>query len=91
MANYKLSKEADQDLDDIYYYTFQNFGPGQADDYFDSLMTRLHNISNNPMMYPEAQDVQKGIRCSVHAAHTIYYRLIEKEVVIIRIPHIASA
>jgi toxin ParE1/3/4 len=85
MANYRLSEKADQDLDDIFLYSFESFGLEKADDYLDSLITRLHNISNSPMMYPEAQDVQRGIRCSVHSPHTIYYRLIDKEVEIIRI------
>jgi toxin ParE1/3/4 len=85
MTGYKLSNKADQDLDEIYSYSFVNFGPQQADKYYDSLLDQLDKIASNPARYPVAQDVKQGIRRSVHDPHTIYYQQITGGVEIIRI------
>ena len=35
--NYHLSKDAEQDIADIYVYSFQQFGEAKAESYFDIL------------------------------------------------------
>lgn len=50
MAKHELSRAADRDLDDIYVYTCRQFGPLQADVYFESLEECLSKLAENPLL-----------------------------------------
>jgi len=48
MADYTLSKRADEDLDGIYKHTFLKFGETQADVYFSKLIEALETLVGSP-------------------------------------------
>lgn len=50
MRKYELSLAADRGLDDIYTYTFREFGVLQADAYFESLQECLIALGDNPLL-----------------------------------------
>jgi toxin ParE1/3/4 len=54
VAKYELSRAADRDLDDIYVYTFRQFGALQADVYFESLEECLTKLAENPLLGVDA-------------------------------------
>jgi len=85
VLKYELSRAADRDLDDIYVYTFREFGVLQADVYFESLEDCLTKLAENPLLGVDASNVRAGYRRFVHQRHTLYYRKIRTGVRIVRI------
>ncbi|MGD8911812.1 MAG: type II toxin-antitoxin system RelE/ParE family toxin [Candidatus Thiodiazotropha sp.] len=85
MAAYKLSREAEHDLEGIYYIGFVDFGPLQADAYYEGLVERFQHIADSPLIYPDVSHIRKGYRRSVYHAHSIYYRIESDSILIVRI------
>lgn len=85
MRKYELSRAADRDLDEIYVYTFREFGALQADVYFESLEACLTKLAENPLLGVDASNVRAGYRRFVHQRHTLYYRKVRTGVRIVRI------
>ena len=85
MGAYRLTRKADADLAGLYRYGIQNFGIERADRYFDSLLARLEEIGDSPLQFQKS-DYRESYRRSVHRPHSIYYRIIDPEMVeIVRI------
>jgi toxin ParE1/3/4 len=82
LENYELSAEAQNDIDQIYLYSFENFGEQQADQYFLELHTQLDVISEAPLRYPE---IMPPYRRCVFQSHDIYFRLEDGLLLIVRI------
>jgi len=87
--NYKVSKQAEIDLENIWLYTFEEWSLQQADYYFDLLMNEIEYISENPKSGKDYSNVRKGYFRSKIKSHFIFYRinLKEDEIEIIRILH----
>lgn len=85
MANYQLSKRADEDFESIYLFGLLNFGLIQADAYVDGLEERFEQIAAQPDLHPAIDHLKPGYRLSVYQSHSIYYRVDESGVLIIRI------
>ena len=85
MARYELSPAAEADLRRLYTYGILNFGEKLADDYYDGLIARLAQIADMPKLYPAVDDIKQGYRRSVFGSHSIYYKLADDHVKIIRI------
>lgn len=85
MRKYELSLAADRDLDEIYIYTFREFGAVQADAYFESVDECLTRLGDNPLLGIDAGNVRAGYRRFVHQRHTLYYKKSKSGVRIIRI------
>lgn len=85
MRKYELSRAADRDLDEIYIYTFREFGALQADVYFESLEACLAKLAENPLLGVDAGYMRAGYRRFVHQRHTLYYRKVRTGVRIVRI------
>ncbi len=85
MGAYRLTRKADEDLANLYRYGIDTFGPSRADNYFDRLIARLAEIGDAPMQFQKS-DYRAGYRRSVHHPHTIYYRIVNHDLVeIVRI------
>lgn len=87
--NYKISKEAETDLEKIWLYTFENWSLEQADYYFDLIMDEIEYLSENPKSGKDYNEIRKGYFRSRVKSHFIFYRinLKEEKVEIIRILH----
>jgi len=57
----------------------------QADTYFDRLFMRFDEIAAHPQLFMRVDDIRKGYRRSVIGAHSIYYRMQDNGVEIMRI------
>jgi toxin ParE1/3/4 len=79
----RITKLADQDLNDLYSEGFTTWGEEQADRYYDGLQNRLDRICESPLMYPAVDDIREGYRRSVYEKHSIYF-VIEDDVVEVR-------
>jgi len=85
MASYRLSERADEDFESIYMYGLINFGSLQADVYADGMEDRFKQIADQPQLYPAVDHIKPGYRLSVYGSHSIYYRVDDGVVLIVRI------
>jgi len=87
--NYKISKLAESDLENIWLYTFEEWSLEQADYYYDLIMDEIEYIAENPKTGKDFNVVRKGYFRSRVKSHFIFYKinLKEEKVEIIRILH----
>ena len=87
--NYKISKQAEIDLENIWLYTFEEWSIDQADYYFDLIMDEIEYISKNPKTCKDYNEIRKGYFRSRVKSHFIFYKinLKEENIEIIRILH----
>ena len=86
---YKISKEAEKDLEKIWLYTFETWSLEQADYYYDLLMDEIEYLAENPKNGIDFSQIRKGYFRSRVKSHFIFYRVSVKsdEIEIIRILH----
>ncbi|PIQ97461.1 MAG: hypothetical protein COV67_04065 [Nitrospinae bacterium CG11_big_fil_rev_8_21_14_0_20_56_8] len=60
MADYRLSNKADEDLTEIYTFSYQRFGEAGADAYLLSLEERFLALANQPHLGRKADHIRKG-------------------------------
>ena len=87
--NYKISLEAEKDLEKIWLYPFEMWSLEQADYYFNLLLNEIEYLAENPKNGQNFEEVRKGYFRSRVKSHFIFYRINLKEeiVEIIRILH----
>ena len=85
MANYRINEDAKADLQRIYRRGVLEFGKAQADRYFDALFDRFEEIAEQPLQYRAVDDIREGYRRSVCGVDSIYYRIVDNKVEIMRI------
>lgn len=78
---------AEQDLIDIWLYTFGKWGESQADRYLDELNWGMQTIAENPKIGIDYSFFREGYRCFNVNHHLIFYRITEDHIEIIRILH----
>lgn len=87
--NYKISKQAEIDLENIWLYTFEEWSINQADHYLDLIIDEIEYLSQNPESGKDYNEIKKGYFRSQIKSHFIFYRinLKEKCIEIIRVLH----
>lgn len=87
MKNFRLSKAADADLEDIYDYTLEEFGLDQAVSYVSSFDDVFETISENPEIGRERKEIREELRSLGKDRYVIFYRLLDDHIRIVRILH----
>lgn len=87
--NYKISNEAEKDLENIWVYTFETWSLEQADYYFNLLMNEIEYLAENPKNGEDFNFIRKGYFRSRMKSHFIFYKINLKnnKIEIIRILH----
>jgi len=85
MATYKLTLEAENDLDRIWLRGLKEFGVEQADRYYNALFDRFEVLAEQPHKYQLVDNIRKGYRRSPCGVDSIYYRVIGNDVEIMSI------
>ena len=88
MHRYRLTTPAQADLDDIYRFTLEKWGVGQADAYFNSLFEAFGRILVHPHAGTNRSEFGEGIQFVRHQSHKIFYRVKGDVIEILAIPHI---
>ena len=83
----KIHKQtrAENDLIDIWLYSFENWGTSQADNYLDGLDEAFKTIAANPDIGTACDHVRQGYRKLHIKEHLIFYRYSLNTVHIIRV------
>lgn len=86
---YIISKEAINDLEKIWLYTFHAWSVEQADRYVNLLMEEIEHLSLNPKSGRDVSHIIQGYYRSKVKSHFIFYRIKRDSdlVEIIRILH----
>lgn len=85
MADYRLSEAAKRDLIEIARYGDERYGIERSDQYRDLLKQKFSFIANHPFAYQAVEHIHPGYRRSVMESHSIYYRIGDDGVEIMRI------
>lgn len=85
---YRISKQAIEDMNAIWIYTFNKWSKEQADRYYDLIIQEIEFISDNYMTGKSVEQTRKNYRVTKIKSHLIFYRKLENEMVeIVRILH----
>ncbi len=87
MTAYRLTRQADRNLIDIYLYSAERFGIRQADSYANSLQKTFDLLADNPLMGRTADEIRPGLRRHEHASHVIFYRQTNQGLLIVGVIH----
>jgi toxin ParE1/3/4 len=87
MAKYELSIAADRDLDEIYVYSYREFGEARADAYFLSLERCLEQLAEFPGIGQSIDQLRPGYLRFAHASHTVFFVKTDDGIRIIRVLH----
>ncbi len=85
MASYRLTETADRDFENIFDFGIDTFGLDRATVYQTEMLGRFAELATQPMLYNAVDHIQEGYRRSIFGPHSIYYRIEQHEVVIVRI------
>lgn len=89
MMMYKISNEAQHDIEKIWLYTFENWSIEQADRYYNLILDEIEYLAENPQVGKDYSHVRKDYLRSKVKSHFIFYKLNKKEklIEIIRVLH----
>ena len=71
---YKISKEALEDLENIWLYTFEKWSFEQADRYINSIMDEIEFVSLNPKVGKDYNHIRKSYYRTRIKSHFIFYK-----------------
>ncbi|MEN6456756.1 MAG: type II toxin-antitoxin system RelE/ParE family toxin [Prolixibacteraceae bacterium] len=84
---YRLSQEADRDLEEIFDYTVREFGVDHAIAYVNGFEEVFVILVANPELGRKRDEIRNGLRSFVKGSHTIFYRILKNHIRIVRILH----
>ena len=86
---YKISKEALEDLENIWLYTFKKWSFEQADRYINSIMDEIEYVSLNPKVGKDYNHIRKSYYRTRIKSHFIFYKISSQDncIEIIRVLH----
>ena len=85
MPKYRLTQKAENDLLNIASYGIEQFGVERSRQYYNKLKQRFDKLAEQPELYPLVEHVRKGYRRSICGVHSIYYRIDQESVEIVRV------
>jgi toxin ParE1/3/4 len=85
---YFISEKANQDIEKIWLYTYENWSLEQADRYYNLILDEIEFIAENFESGKSVDYIKKGYRASFVKSHIVFYRKsINNVVEIIRVLH----
>ncbi len=87
ITGYSLRKQAQDDLESIWLYSYQEWGAEQADKYIRLLLSRFTWLSENPQLGKQRAEIKPGYYCFPEGMHLIFYTITRDRIDIIGIPH----
>lgn len=87
MRHIYKSPEAKNDLENIWLYSFGEWGEEQADHYYDELNDGMEKLTANPKLGKSREYIRSGYRSLQINHHVIYYRLQGDIIDIVRVLH----
>jgi len=86
-STYSIRASARTDLEEIWLFTFEEWGLEQADKYLNSIFSRFEWLSRNPYTGKDREDIKAGYYCFPEGMQLVFYTMTECGIDIIGIPH----
>jgi toxin ParE1/3/4 len=86
-GRYCLRERAESDLEEIWLYTFEQWGREQADSYTTLIIRRFEWLANNPLAGRSRADIKSGYYCFPEGRHLIFYTIQSACIEIIGVLH----
>jgi len=87
MRLYVFSKEAENDLVEIYRYGFINYGENKADLYIEALKEKCQFLADVPNLCPDRDEFNPPVKIHHHRKHLIIYVIENYDILIVRVLH----
>lgn len=87
IESYELSAEADEDLEEIFDYTHQEFGFNQAVKYLTDLDTIFQVLISSPKIGRVRKEIKAELYSISKQEHVIFYRILKDKIRIVRVLH----
>ena len=84
---YILSEIADEDLEDIFDCTMDEFGFEQAEKYLNEIEEVFQSLLTNPELGKTRNEIKIGLHSFATDNHIIFYRILENHIQIVRVLH----
>jgi len=85
--SYSIRALASADLEEIWLFTFKEWGVEQADKYLDALFSRFEWLCEHPYTGKNREDIKNGYYCFPEGMHLVFYTMTAYGIDIIGIPH----
>jgi toxin ParE1/3/4 len=85
--NYTLSNKADNEVKEIFKYSYVTFGENQAHIYINGLENCFENLVENPHLGRSCHSIRAGYFRFEYISHIIFYTLEPDTVLISRVIH----
>lgn len=88
MTKFILRQEAIDDLNNIWFYTYEEWSETQADKYYEAIEFSCMQIGQNPELCSNYEGISENLLGLRTGKHIIFYQIIStEEIEIIRILH----
>jgi toxin ParE1/3/4 len=86
-VRYRVTQEAEEDLDGIFAYWAKRAGLKVADRLVDNIIDRFWLLGAHPQAGRSAEEIAAGVRCFPAGKYLIYYRTRARRTEILHIFH----
>lgn len=87
MIALRFATRARADLDGIWAYTVEKWNSDQAEGYLHAIDQALKLLRTNPRLGRSAHHIRQDLFKFPVASHVIYYKIISRNLVVVRILH----
>ena len=87
MSLFVFSKEAENDLIEIYRYGFINYGENKAELYIETLKEKCQFLADMPNLCPDRDEFNPPVKIHHHRKHLIIYVIEGDSILIVRVLH----
>ena len=84
---WRLTADAERDLDAITTHGARTFGLASALEYYDELIELFYELAAHPHINPERNAKRHSVRLHRHKGHHVLYAIEDADVLILRILH----
>ena len=81
------SAAAEDDLAEIWLYSFKEWGTARADQYIDELCAAIEQLAGHPELGARRDELRPGYRCLRVNRHLVFYTVSPEQVWIVRVLH----
>ena len=84
---FRIKPQAEKDLENIYDYSYQEFGSARADQYIRDLNTAFHKLADNPNLGSDYKHVRPELRAYSVVSHVVFFKPSVYGAIILRVLH----
>lgn len=87
MTRCLLTPRARQDIDEIWDYSAERWGDGQAEAYFRQIQAGIERIADDPRKGRSCEAIRAGYFKYKVGSHVLFYRVSDRGATIVRVLH----